>query len=111
MRTSQNFIFFDQSSVAPQTSNVLVNSYNGSELILQVSGSSTSLTIKVFTKADATNGEFVETQPICLAPEMDLLDEISSNGIYSIGTTGIREIKLELISANGTVNVFGTISD
>lgn len=110
MRVLQNFSFF-KDSVAPQTSNVLINSYNGQELTLQIGGAATSLTIKVFTKADVTNGEFVETQVICLAPEMDLLDEISSNGIYSIGTTGIREIKLELISANGTVNAFGTISD
>ena len=110
MRLLQNFKFFE-SSVAPQTSNVLVNSYNGSELILQVSGSSTSLTIKVFTKADQQNGEFVETQVIGLAPEMDLFDEITKNGIYSVGVTGVREIQLQLVSANGDVNAFATISE
>ena len=111
MRLLQNFKFFENSA-APQTSNVLVNSYNGSELTLQVStGTATSLTIKVFTKADQQNGEFVETQVIGLAPEMDLFDEITKKGIYSVGVTGIREIKLELVSSNGDVSVFGTISE
>lgn len=110
MHLLQNFKFFE-SSAAPQTSNVLVNSYNGSELTLQVSGTATSLAIKVFTKADQQNGEFVETQVIGLAPEMDLFDEITKNGIYSVGVTGIREIKLELVSSNGDVSVFGTISE
>ena len=111
MRLLQNFKFFENSA-APQTSNVLVNSYNGSELTLQVStGTATSLTIKVFTKADQQNGEFVETQVIGLAPEMDLFDEITKKGIYSVGVTGIRENKLELVSSNGDVSVFGTISE
>ena len=110
MRLLQNFKFFENSA-APQTSNVLVNSYNGSELIIQVSGTATSLTLKVFTKADQQNGEFVETQVIGLAPEMDLFDEITKNGIYSVGVTGVREIQLQLVSANGDVNAFATISE
>ena len=110
MRLLQNFKFFENSA-APQTSNVLVNSYNGSELTIQVSGTATSLTLKVFTKADQQNGEFVETQVIGLAPEMDLFDEITKNGIYSVGVTGVREIQLQLVSANGDVNAFATISE
>ena len=110
MRLLQNFKFFENSA-APQTSNVLVNSYNGSELIIQVSGTATSLTLKVFTKADQQNGEFVETQVIGLAPELDLFDEITKNGIYSVGVTGVREIQLQLVSANGDVNAFATISE
>ena len=110
MRLLQNFKFFE-SSAAPQTSNVLVNSYNGSELTIQVSGTATSVTLKVFTKADQQNGEFVETQVIGLAPEMDLFDEITKNGIYSVGVTGVREIQLQLVSANGDVNAFATISE
>ena len=42
---------------------------------------------------------------------MDLFDEITKKGIYSVGVTGIREIKLELVSSNGDVSVFGTISE
>ena len=110
MRLLQNFKFFENSA-APQTSNVLVNSYNGSELTIQVSGTATSLTLKVFTKADQQNGEFVETQVIGLAPEMDLFDEITKNGIYSVGVTGVREIQLQLVSTNGDVNAFATISE
>ena len=110
MRLLQNFKFFENSA-APQTSNILVNSYNGSELTIQVSGTATSLTLKVFTKADQQNGEFVETQVIGLAPEMDLFDEITKNGIYSVGVTGVREIQLQLVSANGDVNAFATISE
>ena len=110
MRLLQNFKFFENSA-APQTSNVLVNSYNGSELTIQVSGTATSLTLKVFTKADQQNGEFVDTQVIVLATEMDLFDEIAKNGIYSVGVTGVREIQLQLVSANGDVNAFATISE
>ena len=76
-----------------------------------MSGTATSLTLKVFTKADQQNGEFVETQVIGLAPEMDLFDEITKNGIYSVGVTGVREIQLQLVSANGDVNAFATISE
>ena len=89
MRLLQNFKFFENSA-APQTSNVLVNSYNGSELTLQVStGTATSLTIKVFTKADQQNGEFVDENTLNVNVNR-LRKKLESIGIHDLIQTRVK---------------------
>ena len=108
MRVLQNFKFFEN-TVSPAESNVLTNSSNGETMVLQVSGNSASMVLKVLTRADTENADFEETPVIGKAPVVDLFDEITTNGIYSIGVAGVKEIKLQLVSSSGDVNVFATV--
>ena len=106
MTILQSFKFFEESN-APVESNILSN-IKGEEMIIQAGSIAGAFKINVYTRTDIENGSYVKTQLIGRSPTMELFDDISSEGIYSLSISGIREVKLELVSGS-LVNAFATI--
>ena len=106
MTILQSFKFFEESN-APVESNILSN-IKGEEMIIQAGSIAGAFKINVYTRTDIENGNFVKTQVIGKSPTMGLFNEITAEGIYSLGIAGVREVKLELVSGS-LVNAFATI--
>jgi hypothetical protein len=104
----QGFKFFESANSVKE-SNVL--SANGNQLILQVSGNGAEFSISVLGKVDNENEDYTKLAVIN-AKDYDMLQSISSNGIYVVGIDGISKVKLSIDSiTSGNVNVYGKVGD
>lgn len=110
MNILSGFKFLEAQTTA-KVSSILYNANRGSQLVMQVTGTSTTFSMTVEGKVDLDNGTF---EPIATINNKDLsmASTISANGIYSIGVDGYSQIQVNLSSiTNGNVNVYGKLGD
>lgn len=110
MSNLQNFKFLEYAKTVTE-SNVMSNPNNGSQLLLQVTGSGVGVSLKVYGLIDNEKDVFFELASINLK-DFSTNNAITSNGIYAIGIDGISRIKVKVESiTSGNVNVFGKVVD
>lgn len=110
MRVQINYLFFDAINTSME-SNSLLNTYGGSQLVLQVEGDATSFSLEVQGIVDDSTKVY---RPLAIISNTDFAvsNVISKKGIYTIGVDGINEIKLNLSSiSGGALTVFGKLGE
>lgn len=107
--TESNFKFFSNAT-EPRFSNPLVNTA-GNDLYLEVSGEFTSCELKVYgvigsmyTPSDTSN--LTELAGINMT-SLTVAQPITAKGVYAYSVAPFAAIVVELVSTDGSVEVFG----
>jgi hypothetical protein len=104
MYALNSFKFLD-SVVAPTTSNAL-SIGRASQLVLQVSGTSTSFSITVEGKVDANASR--DTIGVIKNSDFTTPSAITSVGVYTMSVDGYYDVVVKLTAiGNGNVTVYG----
>ena len=104
MANLADFVFLDTSSTVT-TSNTFYLPYDTSEVVIQVTGSST-IDVTVQGKADTENGSFA-TLGVIKLDSFESASKIEAAGIYLVPAGGIRQMQVVNAQAAGSVTVFG----
>lgn len=110
MKVLQGFKFFDKCTT-PSESNILNNSYGGSELSIQVDGTATSFEIVVSGKVNVEESEYHPIGVVALK-DFSSYETVSDYGMFVVSLDGVSHIKMEITSVTGGyVTCFGKICD
>ena len=105
MASLADFVFLDTSS-SVTTSNTFFLPYDTSEVVIQVTGSST-IDVTVQGKADTENGSFA-TIGVIKCTDYSTASKIEAAGIYIVPAAGIRQMQVVNAQAAGSVTVLGS---
>lgn len=110
MQVLQSFKFFNEKNATGE-SNVLNNYSNGSQLIVQVSGTNTGL--KLLFKGCLNAEEDVYSDlAIINSNNFDVSQSVSTGGIYIVNVDGISKVKCVVDEiTTGSVTVFGKLGE
>lgn len=109
MRVINTLQFFD-SATSPTESEILMNT-NGSQLILDISGSAETFALQVLGKATIKDGtQWTPIGAINLS-DYTITTTIATKGIYALPVDGIGCIKINLTEVNGAISVAGKVGE
>jgi len=104
MAVLANFVFLDTSSTGTTSSTFYVP-YGADSVMVQATGTGT-LNVTIKGKADTENGNFIALASINQT-DYSVAETITAEGIYSVATSGIREMQVVNGGNAGSVTVFG----
>lgn len=109
MNSLKTIVFYDSENVTDELV-VMENNNLGSQLVIEVRGSS-SVVFNVEGIADPANADEWNRLAVIKAKDYTVSTSMSDTGIYYVGVDGIRKIRVNPISVNGDVRVFGTLGN
>ena len=105
MTVSNNFVFLTEASSA-QSSNEFAE-FSADQLLLEVSGTATSFSLRVCMYLDNRSGEYTDVAVINMT-DLSVGESITKKGVYACSIAGSTRIKIILDSVSGGyINVFG----
>ena len=109
MKVLDNFIFFNESTVAGE-SNVLSNPNLGSQIVVQAGGTAANIDVQILGQTDI-NADFVPLSCINMTT-FNVDGKITDAGIYAVPVDGVCKIKAKVNAvAGGNVTVFGRLGE
>lgn len=109
MRTINAIQFLDNAT-SPTESEVLMNG-NGSQLILDISGSAQTFALQVLGKATVKGGDQWTAIGAINLSDYTIATTIASKGIYAVPVDGVGSIKINLTEVNGGISVAGKVGE